>query len=174
MGEISINRAMQDIKPLGNRLFIEPEKEEKTTKSGIVIPETADKERPMRGKVVAVGPGKRDEKGNRTPMSVEVGNVVLFRKYGPDEIEVNGKTYLVGDEDDVLAVINVDSTSSPQEGGSVHSTEASAGGGQAGQGGGEGNRPVESEASNPSQQLSQGPRPDMLGGGNTNTNNQNF
>ena len=70
-----------------------------------MIPDTAEKERPTRGKVVAVGPGKVDEDGDRIPMSVKVGDIVLFKKYGPDEIEVEGKKYLVGDEDDVLAII---------------------------------------------------------------------
>jgi chaperonin GroES len=94
-----------NFKPLSNRVFIEPIEENKVTKSGIMIPDTAEKERPMRGKVVSVGPGKVSEKGERTPMSVKVGDTVLFKKYGPDEIEVNGKKYLVGDEDDILAVI---------------------------------------------------------------------
>ena len=94
-----------NFKPLSNHLFLEPLEEEKTTKSGIVIPDTAEKERPTRGKVVAVGPGKVDEDGDRIPMSVKVGDIVLFKKYGPDEIEVEGKKYLVGDEDDVLAII---------------------------------------------------------------------
>lgn len=75
------------------------------TKSGIVIPDTADKEKPMLGAIVAVGPGKLNEKGERSPMSVKVGDKVLFKKYGPDEVEVDGKKYLVGDEDDILAVI---------------------------------------------------------------------
>ncbi len=92
-------------KPLSNHLFLEPLEEEKTTKSGIVLPDTAEKERPIRGKVLAIGPGKLNDKGERTPMSVKVGDVVLFKKYGPDEVEVEGKKYLVGDEDDVLAVI---------------------------------------------------------------------
>lgn len=92
-------------KPLSNHLFLEGMEEEKTTKSGIVIPDTADKERPTRGKVVAVGPGKVNEKGERVPMSVKVGDKVLFKKYGPDEVEFDGKKYLVGDEDDILAVI---------------------------------------------------------------------
>jgi len=93
------------IKPLSNHIFIEPVEEEKTTKSGIVLPDTADKERPMMGKVLAIGPGKLDQHGKRVPMSVAVGNKILFKKYGPDEIEINNKKYLVGDEDDVLAVI---------------------------------------------------------------------
>ncbi|TSC59857.1 MAG: chaperonin GroES [Parcubacteria group bacterium LiPW_15] len=93
------------LKPLSNHLFIETFSEEKTTKSGIVLPETAEKEKPVMGTVVAVGPGKLNEKGERTPMSVKTGDKVLFKKYGPDEVEVEGKKYLVGDEDDVLAVI---------------------------------------------------------------------
>lgn len=94
-----------NLKPLSNHIFLEPVEEEKTTKSGIVIPETADKEKPIKGKVVAVGPGKLNDQGQRLPMSVKPGDVVLFKKYGPDEIEVDGKKYLVGDEDDILAVI---------------------------------------------------------------------
>lgn len=95
-----------NIKPLSNHLFIEAVEEEKTTKSGIVLPETAEKEKPIKGKIIAVGVGKMNEKGERIPMSVKVGDVVLFKKYGPDEIEIDGKKYLVGDEDDVLAIIN--------------------------------------------------------------------
>lgn len=93
------------IKPLSNHLFLEPFEEEKTTKSGIVIPDTAEKERPVKGKVLAVGPGKVNDKGERTQMSVKVGDIVLFKKYGPDEFELDGKKYLVGDEEDILAVI---------------------------------------------------------------------
>ena len=91
--------------PLSNHLFIEAVTEDKKTKSGIVLPDTAEREKPMLGKVVAAGPGKLNEKGERIPMSVKVGQTVLFKKYGPDEIEVEGKKYLVGDEDDVLAII---------------------------------------------------------------------
>ncbi len=93
------------LKPLNDRVFIEPVEEEKTTKSGIVIPDTADKEKPIKGKVAAVGPGKLDEKGHRVSMSVKVGDIVLFKKYGPDELEVDGKKYLVGEEADILAII---------------------------------------------------------------------
>ncbi len=92
-------------KPLSNHLFIEAASEDKKTKSGIVIPDSAEKEKPMVGIVIAVGPGKVNERGERSPMSVKVGDRVLFKKYGPDEIEVEGKKYLVGDEDDVLAII---------------------------------------------------------------------
>lgn len=91
--------------PLSNRVFIEPVEEESMTKSGIVLPDTAEKEKPIRGKVIAVGPGKLNDKGERSPISVKVGQVVLFKKYGPDEIEIDGKKYLVGDEDDILAIL---------------------------------------------------------------------
>ncbi|MDE2144488.1 MAG: co-chaperone GroES [Patescibacteria group bacterium] len=96
---------MIKLKPLSNHIFLEPLENEKTTKSGIVIPDTAQEERPMKGKVLATGPGKMNEKGERVPMSVKVGDTVLFKKYGPDEIEMDGKKYLVGDEDDVLGII---------------------------------------------------------------------
>ena len=94
-----------NLKPLSDHLFIEPMAEDKTTKSGIVIPDTAEKEKPVKGKVLAVGPGKFNEKGDRIPMSVKVGDNVLFKKYGPDEIEIDGKKLLVGNEDDILAII---------------------------------------------------------------------
>lgn len=93
-----------NIKPLSNRVVIEPVSEDKKTKSGIVLPETATAEKPMIGKVVATGPGKYID-GKLAPMSVKVGDSVLFKKYGPDEIEMDGKKFLVGDEDDILAVI---------------------------------------------------------------------
>ncbi|MGC9603442.1 MAG: co-chaperone GroES [Minisyncoccia bacterium] len=95
-----------NFKPLSNHLFIEPLSEEAVTKSGIVLPDTAEKEKPMQGTVIAVGPGKLNDKGERTPMSVKVGDRVLFKKYGPDEIEVEKKKYLVGDEDDILAILD--------------------------------------------------------------------
>ena len=94
-----------NIKPLSNHIFLEALGEEKTTKSGIVLPETSEKEKPVKGKVSAVGPGKLNDKGERITMSVKVGDIVLFKKYGPDEIEIEGKKYLVGDEEDILAII---------------------------------------------------------------------
>ena len=96
---------IMNIKPLSNNLFIESIEEEKTTKSGILLPETAEKEKPIKGKIIAVGSGKINEKGERIPMSVKIGNIVLFKKYGPDEIEIEGKKYLVGNEDDILAIL---------------------------------------------------------------------
>jgi chaperonin GroES len=94
-----------NFKPLSNHLFLEPVEEEKTTASGIVLPETVEKEKPVKAKVFAVGPGKKNDKGEIVPMSVKVGDIVIFKKYGPDEFELEGKKYLVGDEDDILAVI---------------------------------------------------------------------
>ena len=94
-----------NIKPLSNHILLETAVEEKVTKSGIVIPDTVDKERPMKAKILAVGPGKRDDEGEFIPMSVKVGDLVLFRKYGPDELELDGKKYLIASEDDVLAII---------------------------------------------------------------------
>ncbi len=94
-----------NFKPLSNHLFIEPVEEENKTKSGIVLPETAEREKPVKGKVVAVGPGKVNDKGELMPMSIKVGDIVLFKKYGPDEVELDDKKYLVGDEDDILAII---------------------------------------------------------------------
>ena len=94
-----------NFKPLSNRVFIEALEEEKITKSGIVLPDTAEKEKPVRGKILATGPGKLNERGERVPMSVKIGDTVLFKKYGPDEIEIEGKKYLVGDEEDILAIL---------------------------------------------------------------------
>lgn len=93
-----------DIRPLSNKILIQPVEEEKMTKSGIVLPETASKEKPMMGTIVAVGPGKMED-GKVSPMSVKVGDKILYKKYGPDEIEIDDKKYLIGDEDDVLAVV---------------------------------------------------------------------
>ena len=93
------------LKPLSNNLILEAVEEEKTTKSGIFLPETAEKEKPTKAKVVAVGDGKLNEKGERIPMSVKVGDTVLFKKYGPDEVELEGKKYLIAEETDILAIV---------------------------------------------------------------------
>lgn len=93
------------IKPLSDHILIEPIKEEEKTKSGIFLPETASKERSEQGKVIAVGPGKRNEKGEMLPVSVKAGDKVLFTKYGPNEIKVEDKEYLIASESDILAII---------------------------------------------------------------------
>ena len=89
-------------------MVIEPHKDSAgKTKAGIYLPETADKERPEQGKVIAVGPGKFDEDGKkRIPMSVKKGDTVLFTKYGPNEVKVDDKEYLIAREEDVLAIID--------------------------------------------------------------------
>ncbi|MCK5211958.1 co-chaperone GroES [Candidatus Parcubacteria bacterium] len=94
-----------NIKPLADYILIEPVKEEEKTKSGIFLPETANKERPEQGNVIAVGPGKRNKTGQVVPMDVKVGQTVLFTKYGPNEIKVDGKEYLIAKEEDILAIV---------------------------------------------------------------------
>ena len=93
------------IKPLEDRVLIEPISQESKTKSGIVIPDTTDKERPEQGKIIAIGPGRIDSNGKRIPMNVKKGDVVLFTKYGPNEIKINNKEYLIAKEEDILAII---------------------------------------------------------------------
>ena len=92
-------------KPLNDRVVIEPLEAEVKTKSGIVLPDSAEKEKPIKGKVLFVGPGRLSETGTRLPMSVKTGDLVLFKKYGPDEVELDGKKYLIGDETDILAIV---------------------------------------------------------------------
>lgn len=94
-----------NIKPLSDHVFLEAMEENKVTKSGIVLPDTAEKEKPIRGRVVAAGPGKRNDQGELSPLSLKVGDTVLFKKYGPDEIEIEGKKYLVAEENDILAIL---------------------------------------------------------------------
>lgn len=93
------------IKPLAGYILIEPSKEEEKTKSGILLPETAEKERSEQGTVIAVGPGKKNSKGEHIPINVKVGDRVLFTKYGPHEIKVDDKEYLIAKEEDILAII---------------------------------------------------------------------
>lgn len=93
------------IKPLGDRVVIEPVHEDQKTKSGIVLPDTASKERPEKGKVIAVGEGKLSKSGERMPMDVKKGDMVLFTKYGPTEIKIDGKEYLIAQESDILGII---------------------------------------------------------------------
>ena len=93
------------IKPLSNHILIEPIKEEEKTKTGILLPETAEKERPEQGKVIAVGPGRKNSAGKIIPMDVKEGDKVLFTKYGPNEVKVDDKEYLIAKEEDILAII---------------------------------------------------------------------
>lgn len=93
------------LKPLFDKLLIEPEEANKTTKSGLVLPDSSDKERPQMGTVVAVGSGRVNDKGEVRVMTVKVGDKVLFKKYGPDEIELDGKKYLIAEEADILGIL---------------------------------------------------------------------
>ena len=94
------------IQPLGDRVVIEPQKAESgKLKSGLYLPETAGKERPEQGKVIAVGPGKKDKTGKFIPLEVKAGDRVLFTKYGPNEIKVDNKEYLIAKEEDILAIL---------------------------------------------------------------------
>jgi chaperonin GroES len=97
---------MSKIHPTSDHIVVEPITEETTSTSGIIIPETANKERPMKGKVVAVGPGKMTDSGKVIKMEVKAGDKVLFTKYGPTEVKVDGKELLVLNMSDVLAVID--------------------------------------------------------------------
>ena len=92
------------LKPLGGRVIVEPIEQEEVTAGGIVLPETA-KEKPQQGLVLSVGPGDRDEDGERIPMDVAVGNKVLFAKYSGTEIKMDGKKLLILRESDLLAIV---------------------------------------------------------------------
>jgi chaperonin GroES len=92
------------IKPLADRMLVKPLEEEEITPGGIVLPETA-KEKPQKGEVLAVGPGSRDDEGNRIAMDVSVGDKVLFAKYGGTEIKMNGDKLLILRESDILAIL---------------------------------------------------------------------
>jgi len=93
------------IKPLEDRILVEPQDAEQVTKSGLVIPDTA-KEKPQEGKVIATGPGRIDDNGNRVPLDVSVDDVVIFSKYGGTEVKYDGREYLLLNARDILAVVS--------------------------------------------------------------------
>lgn len=93
------------LRPLHDRLVVKASSKEEVTASGIILPDTVDKERPEQGEVIAVGPGRLMDNGQRAAMSVKVGDKVVFKKYSPDEIKIEEKEYLVLSESDVMAVI---------------------------------------------------------------------
>jgi len=93
-----------NLKPLGDRVVVEPLEGEERTESGLFIPETA-KEKPQQGKVLAVGAGKKDEDGKRIELDVEVGETVLFAKYSGTEVKIDGKKLLIMKESDILAIV---------------------------------------------------------------------
>jgi chaperonin GroES len=93
------------LKPLGDHIIVKPIVEDQITKAGIVLPETVDKEKPEKGIVEAVGQGKLLENGQRAVMSVKVGDKVMFKKYSPDEVKIDGVEYLIISESDILAIL---------------------------------------------------------------------
>jgi len=93
-----------NLKPLGDRIVVEPIEREERTPSGIILPETA-KEKPQEGKVLAVGPGRRDEEGKRIPLDVKEGDRVLFAKYAGTEVKLDDQKLLILRESDILALI---------------------------------------------------------------------
>jgi chaperonin GroES len=103
-GTIVVTATKVNIKPLEDRIVVQASEAETTTASGIVIPDTA-KEKPQEGTVLAVGPGRFDDNGNRIPLDVQVGDVVLYSKYGGTEVKYAGEEYLVLSARDVLAII---------------------------------------------------------------------
>jgi len=93
------------IKPMNDRVLVTRVEEEQKTAGGIIIPDTA-KEKPQEGKVVAVGPGKRDDSGTRVPLEVKKGDRILFAKYAGTEIKIDGEEHIFMREDDILAILN--------------------------------------------------------------------
>ena len=96
---------MMRIQPLGDRVVVKPKPKEEKTKGGIFLPDTATKERPMQGNVMAVGAGRRSDEGKLIPMNVQVGQQVLFAKYAGTEFEIDDQEFLVLQEKDILGVI---------------------------------------------------------------------
>jgi chaperonin GroES len=96
--------AKLSFKPLGGRVLVEPIEQEEVTAGGIVLPETA-KEKPQQGKVLAAGPGDRNDKGERIAMDVKTGDTVLFAKYSGTEVKIDGKKLLILRESDILGIV---------------------------------------------------------------------
>jgi chaperonin GroES len=94
-----------NLKPLSNNVIVKASNKEEMTKSGIFLPDTMNKEKPEQGEVIAVGPGKIDNNGNKIEMSVKVGQKVVFKKYSPDDIKIDNEEYLVINENDILAIL---------------------------------------------------------------------
>ena len=93
------------IKPLNDKVVVKASSKEEMTKFGLVLPDTADKEKPEQGEVIAVGPGKLLESGTRAPMSVKIGDKILFKKYSPDEFEIDKEEFLVLSESEIIGII---------------------------------------------------------------------
>jgi chaperonin GroES len=96
---------MPKLRPLGDRVIVKPVAKEEMTKTGIILPETVDKERPEQGEIIAVGPGKLLDNGTRAAISVKIGDKIVFKKYSPDEVKIEEVEYLVISESDIMAVV---------------------------------------------------------------------
>lgn len=94
------------IRPVGEYILVQAFEEESKTASGLILQTSTKGERPQKGKIVALGSGSRDENGKSIPFNVEVGQTVLFKKYSPEEVELDKETYLLMKEADILAVLN--------------------------------------------------------------------
>lgn len=94
------------LRPLSNHVIVKAAAQEEMTKSGIVLPGASEKERPEKGEIIAVGPGKQLESGQLAPMNVKVGDQIVFKKYSPDEIKIDGEEYLILAESDIVAIID--------------------------------------------------------------------
>jgi len=94
-----------NLKPLGDHVIVKPFKGEEITKGGIVLPDTVNKEKPEQGEVLAIGPGKLLDSGERASMSVKVGDKVVFKKYSPDEIKIENEELIVVSESDIIAIV---------------------------------------------------------------------
>ncbi len=93
------------LKPLGDHVIVKPITEDEVTKAGIVLPDTVDKEKPEKGEVMAIGPGKLLDNGQLAEMTVKVGDKVMFKKYSPDEIKIEEEEYLIISEGDILGIL---------------------------------------------------------------------
>ncbi|MFH1427751.1 MAG: co-chaperone GroES [Patescibacteria group bacterium] len=94
-----------NIRPLHDNVIIKPLNEDEVTKTGILLPDTVDKEKPEKGEVIAIGEGKLLDNGQRSAMSVKVGDKVMFKKYSPDEFKIDDEEYLVVSESDIIAIL---------------------------------------------------------------------
>lgn len=93
-----------NLKPMQDRLVIKPADEEQKTAGGIIVPDTATKEKPMQGEIIAAGPGKIDKEGKRIPMDVKVGDKVMYSKYSGTEFKLDGQEYLIIEQNDILGI----------------------------------------------------------------------
>lgn len=93
------------IKPLHDNILIEPISNDIVSKTGIVLPDTVEKEKPEKGRIIEVGLGKNDNNGKKIPLSVSAGQIVMFKKYSPEELNIDGKDFLIISESDILAIL---------------------------------------------------------------------